>query len=345
MSRIILITGGAGFIGMNSSEQFIRDGWDVIVLDNLSRAGNDINLRYLEKNYAGKFKFVKADVRTDLKQLQECVNKSQVVLHLAAQVAVTTSVLNPCEDFQINAMGTFNVLEAVRNCPHKPLLMFSSTNKVYGKMEDVAIIKEGKRYRYKDLNNGISENRILDFYSPYGCSKGCADQYVRDYARIYDLPTVVFRQSCIYGPHQFGVEDQGWVAWFIIATVTGRPITIYGDGMQVRDVLHIDDLVDVYKKAASSSHKVKGKIYNVGGGPNLTMSLLELIDYLEKLLGRKIPLSFSDWRSGDQPIYVSDITNISHDLNWVPKISQDEGVKGLVEWVKDNKDILISILS
>jgi CDP-paratose 2-epimerase len=261
-------------------------------------------------------------------------------VHLAAQVAVTTSVMKPREDFEINALGTFNVLEAARASGRKPIFVYSSTNKVYGGMDDVRIAENDDRYYYADFPNGISEERILDFHSPYGCSKGCGDQYVRDYARIYGLRTVVMRQSCIYGTRQFGVEDQGWVAWFVIAAVTGRPITIYGDGKQVRDILFVEDLLDAYDAAIEHPEISAGQVFNLGGGAEKTISVWkEFFPMLAKLLGKPLEVKWGDWRPGDQKVYISNIGKAEKILKWQPKIGVEEGVRRLFDWVKLNKDL------
>lgn len=344
-SKTILITGGAGFIGVNAAEKFITAGWHVIIFDNLSRKGCRHNIEYLSLHYPKRFELVVGDIRYDHFSLLGAAQRSDVVLHLAAQVAVTTSIERPHEDFAINAQGSHNVLEAVREAGHKPLVIYSSTNKVYGNLSDIAIAEDEQRFRYRDLAGGVPEHRILDFHSPYGCSKGTADQYVRDYHRIYGIPTVVFRQSCIYGPRQFGVEDQGWVAWFIIAATLGKPITVYGNGKQVRDLLYIDDLIEVYLLAASDPSKVSGKIYNVGGGPQCTLSVLELLEQLENLLGKKLNFKFAPWRPGDQPIYVSDIGKIGRETGWQPAITPRAGVEKLYAWVSDNRPVLEKLFS
>ena len=335
----ILITGGAGFIGCNAAKRFMGKGYEVTVLDNLSRKGSENNLEWLRQQ--GEFEFIDCDIRDYAKVRKIFVDRNSidVVLHLAAQVAVTTSVLNPREDFQTNALGTFNLLEAVRDNKLDPIFIYASTNKVYGGMTDIKVIEKNGRYEYESLPEGISENRILDFHSPYGCSKGAADQYVRDYSRIYGLRTIVMRQSCIYGYRQFGVEDQGWVAWFTIAASLDKPITIYGDGKQVRDVLFIDDLVDAYEKAIENIKTASGKIYNIGGGPNNKMSLLELISFLERFLNKKIKYSFSDWRPGDQPVFVSNIEKAREELSWKPETDVETGVKKLSDWVKKNRSL------
>ena len=333
----ILITGGAGFIGSNVAERFLKKGCNVSVFDNLSRRGTSWNLDWLRRNYR-KMKFIKGDIRkyNDLLSAFR-KNRYDAVFHFAAQVAVTTSVTNPREDFEINALGTFNLLEAVRNTGQSPVILYSSTNKVYGGMTDIKITERDGKYCYESIPGGIDETRLLDFHSPYGCSKGTADQYMIDYARIYGLKTVVFRQSCIYGYRQFGIEDQGWVAWFTIAAMLEKPLTIYGDGKQVRDVLFIEDLADAYEAAIDNIEKCGGQAFNVGGGPNNTMSLLELIAFLEKFFGRKIPLKFADWRPGDQPVFICDITKAGKVFGWQPKTSPEEGVKLLYEWVKGHK--------
>jgi len=334
----ILITGGAGFIGSNAANYFLSQGHDVAIFDNFSRKGTESNLEWLKKNYPG-IKVIRGDTRK-FDDIKNAVAEGyDVLLHLAAQVAVTTSVVDPREDFEINAMGTFNVLESCRLADKKPIFIYSSTNKVYGGMEDVKTVERNGRYEYADLPNGVPENRLLDFHSPYGCSKGSADQYVRDYARIYGLKTVVCRQSCIYGYRQFGVEDQGWVAWFIIATILGKPLTIYGDGKQVRDVLFVEDLVAAYDSIIKNIDKISGNVYNVGGGSKNQMSLLELISFIENFTGKKLEYKFSDWRPGDQPVFVCDIEKAKREFGWEPKVSVEEGVKKLFNWVKENKNL------
>ncbi len=342
MNKRILIIGGAGFIGSNVANYYLKKGDKVTIFDNLSRNGSKENLKWLKRNYSD-LEFVKGDIRKDIRKLNKVVKDKDYIFHFAAQVAVTTSVINPREDFLINALGTFNILEAVRNYNKDAVLFYSSTNKVYGGMEDVEIVEKDNKYMYKDLPYGIPENRFLDFHSPYGCSKGTADQYVRDYARIYNLKTVVFRQSCIYGYRQFGVEDQGWVAWFTIATLFDKKITIYGNGKQVRDILFIEDLVKAYDMAAENENTY-GNIYNIGGGPENTMSLLELIAYLEEFFNKKIEYSFADWRPGDQPVFISDIRKAKEEFNWTPEVSVYEGVKKLSEWVNNNRNLFIKFI-
>lgn len=299
----ILITGGCGFIGTNAVLYFLKMGYEVIVIDNLSRRGSLVNARLLRQkaNKSGKLEVVAAcDVDEKFYSLRNflCDRNVDVILHAAAQVAVTNSVIDPVRDFEINASGTLNVLEAVRSLEKRPIVIFTSTNKVYGGMEDIAVIEQESRYCYKEKPLGISEKQLLDFHSPYGCSKGSADQYVRDYYRIYNLPTVVFRQSCIYGPRQFGVVDQGWISFLTASAFFGRPVTIYGDGKQVRDILFIDDLNRAFELAIKNIAKTKGQIYNIGGGYRNTVSILEIISILERLFSRKIEINFSAWRPG-----------------------------------------------
>lgn len=340
MARHYLITGGAGFIGSNYVHRLLSRGEKVTVFDNLSRAGARHNLVWLEQCFGkGAFDLVVGDVR-DASLAAETARTADVIVHLAGQVAVTTSVTHPRQDFEANALGTFNILEAARLSGRNPIVIYASTNKVYGGMEEVPLVEEATRWRYKDLLHGCPETQPLDFHSPYGNSKGCGDQYTRDYWRIYGLPTVVFRQSCIYGPRQMGMEDQGWVAWFIIAAVLGRPITIYGDGKQVRDVLYIDDLLDAYDLAIQKIEIARGQIYNIGGGPTHVMSVwAEFGPMLERLLGKPIPTARGDWRPGDQRVFYADIRKAERELGWKPKVGVEEGVRRLFEWVKQNKDL------
>ena len=340
MSKRILITGGAGFIGINTADYFLSKKYQVTLFDNLSRKGSEENLKWLKRTWGKSFVFIRGDVVTDRKKLDTAVGAADAVIHLAAQVAVTTSVQNPHHDFLNNAHGTMNVLEAIRRSPNKPMMIYSSTNKVYGNMEHAQVNLTEAGYRYVDYPNGVPTHAAIDFHSPYGCSKGAADQYVRDYARIYGLNTVVFRQSCIYGPHQFGVEDQGWVAWFVISGILNRPITIYGDGHQVRDVLYVDDLSRLYEMAIKNAKKMSGNIYNVGGGSNQVFSVLQTVKKLEHMLHKPMPHSFGDWRPGDQKVYVSDISKIKNDLGWEPQIGFDAGLKRLVQWAEGEQKTL-----
>lgn len=336
-----LITGGAGFIGTNTADRLLSDGHQVIIVDDLSRRGSESNLQWLRDRH-GDFPFHQVDVR-DYAVLSLAFREHEpldLVLHFAAQVAVTTSVEDPRTDFEVNALGTLNVLEAVRAMDDKPVVLYTSTNKVYGALTQLQVIEDDLRYRYADLPLGVTEETPLDLYSPYGCSKGAADQYVRDYHRMYGMRTIVFRNSCIYGTRQFGIEDQGWLAWFVIAAVKGAPITIYGNGKQVRDLLYIDDLVEAMLLAYEKIDKTQGRIYNIGGGAENSVSIwLEIEPILRKLLGNEIPVDYADWRPGDQPIYVSDITKASKDFGWRPKTPVDEGLDRLFNWVREHEDL------
>lgn len=340
MSKTYLITGGAGFIGSNYVSRLLARHEKVIIFDNLSRAGATRNLNWLREKFGEQaFKLIVADVR-DKDATTRAAAQADVIVHLAAQVAVTTSVIDPRDDFEINAVGTFNMVEAARLSGRDPVFLYASTNKVYGGMDDVRIIEDDGRYAYADFPLGINESRGLDFHSPYGCSKGAGDQYVHDYSRIYGLRSLVMRQSCIYGQRQFGVEDQGWVAWFIIAAVRGLPIKIYGDGKQVRDVLFVDDLLDAYDLGILKIDDVSGGVYNIGGGPNNVISVWkDFGPMLEQLLGRKIPVTWGDWRPGDQRVFVSDIRKAEQELGWMPKISVKRGVNRLFEWVQENAEL------
>lgn len=342
----IFITGGAGFIGCNSADFFLRQGHRVTVFDNLSRKGTAANLAWLQSNHGGdRLRFVRGDIR-DYEGLAAAVagsgvtDRADVVLHLAGQVAVTQSVVDPREDFTINAEGTFNVLEAVRHHAPDATVLYASTNKVYGGMEDVEIVERDGQYAYADYPYGIPESYPLDFHSPYGCSKGTGDQYTRDYARIYGLKTLVLRQSCIYGQRQFGVEDQGWVAHFVIAAVKERPISIYGDGKQVRDVLHIDDLVRAYALGIEQIDEMKGEVLNLGGGPENTLAIWAGFGpMLAGLKGEDVPVTYGPWRPGDQRVFVADIRRAETLLRWKPEISPEEGIARLYQWVKGNSDL------
>lgn len=334
-TKRILITGGAGFIGANSADHFLSRGWSVAVLDNFSRLGSKDNLAWLSKKWGKWVSMVRADVSRDAAILESEVKKCDAVLHLAGQVAVTTSVADPRRDFEENALGTLNVLEAIRLASQRPPLIYASTNKVYGEMADLGTRRTRDGWRYRRGVAGVSECQPLDFHSPYGCSKGAGDQYVRDYARVYGLKTVVFRQSCIFGPHQFGMEDQGWVAWFAIAALLGRPITIYGDGYQTRDVLYVSDLCVLYERALERMEKVSGKIYNVGGGPSRAVSVRGALAVLADALEKPISHSFGKRRPGDQKVYVSDIRAVARDLGWRPTVSFPEGMKRMVAWIQE----------
>ncbi|NND81206.1 MAG: SDR family NAD(P)-dependent oxidoreductase [Gammaproteobacteria bacterium] len=338
MTQKIMITGGAGFIGVNAAGQFLRDGWQVVIVDNLCRRGAELNLAWLQQQHS--FEFEKVDVRS-ADQIAKVVRAHlpDVVLHLAAQVAVTTSVADPRDDFEVNALGTLNLLEAVRLHSPDSFFINASTNKVYGKMAEHPVVERNGRYEYQFLQSGVPETQNLDFHSPYGCSKGVADQYTIDYSRVYGLETVTLRQSCIYGPRQFGIEDQGWVAWFTIAALLDKSITVYGDGKQIRDVLHVDDLVLAYKAAIGQRSDISGQAINIGGGPANTLSLLELLNYLREQLDKEITPAWDDWRPGDQPVFVCDLDRAQQLLRWQPTISVDAGVVRLIEWVGQNSEL------
>jgi CDP-paratose 2-epimerase len=335
-----LVTGGAGFIGCNLAHRLMASGRKVRVLDNLSRPGVEQNLQWLRQQHGELLEFVRADVR-DAAAVTQAVTGVQQVFHFAAQVAVTTSLENPQEDFAINAQGTLNVLEAARTRPVPPAVIMTSTNKVYGGLEDLALSVQGQRYLPVDpaiTRRGIAESRPLDFHSPYGCSKGTADQYVVDYARSYGMTTLVFRMSCIYGPRQFGTEDQGWVAHFILRALRGERITLYGDGMQVRDVLYVDDLVDAFLLAEQNAQRLRGRAFNMGGGAANAISLQDLLDRIGQLRGERPSVSFDDWRTGDQRYYVSDTQAFERETGWKPRVSAQEGIALLFEWLSARQE-------
>jgi CDP-paratose 2-epimerase len=334
----ILVTGGIGFIGTNLSNRLLSDGHEVVLFDNVGRAGVEENLNWLRRQHRNRIQFVKGDVR-DYGAVETVMRGSEIVFHLAAQVAVTTSVLNPQEDFAVNALGTLNVLESARRQRRMPIVLYTSTNKVYGGLEHLSIVERPTRYEFENLAYGVSESSPLDFHSPYGCSKGAADQYVRDYHRIYGLPTVVFRMSCIYGPHQCGTEDQGWVAHFALTSLRGGKLTIYGDGKQVRDLLYVEDLVDLMSRACVDIEHTAGQIYNVGGGPSNTISVwTELREPLERLVETLPAVDYGEFRPGDQRIYVSDIRKARQDLSWMPRVGIEDGLRLMVEAWRKNRE-------
>jgi CDP-paratose 2-epimerase len=336
--RPVLITGGAGFIGTNLADRLLSAGIPVLIYDNLSRSGVEQNLQWLIDTHGSLVQVEVADTR-NAQAVRRAVGRASFVFHFAAQVAVTTSLVNPVLDFDVNARGTLNVLEAIRQRPDPPGLVFTSTNKVYGGLPDIALVN-GTRYQPADpaiRASGIGEERRLDFHSPYGCSKGTADQYILDYARTFALPAVVFRMSCIYGPHQHGTEDQGWVAHFLVQAIGGRPIVIYGDGDQVRDVLFIDDLVDAFLIASEQIDRLTGQAFNIGGGPDNTTSLLELLTLIERLHGRRPAVTFEDWRPGDQRYYVSNIARFRGATGWNPKVAFSDGTARLYRWLLNER--------
>ncbi len=342
----VFVTGGAGFVGSHVAERYAREGHDVVVFDNLSRPrllkkeikNADYNKKYLEK--FRNVKFVKGDVRNG-KEIAVAAKDADVIFHAAAQTAVTTSVIEPGPDFEANALGTFNVMEAARRSGRNPSVVYCSTNKVFGgNVNKIRIVEKGNCYEFEpSFMNGVPEDFSIDHceHTPYGVSKLAGDLYVQDYGHVYGLKTGVFRMSCIYGTRQFGVEDQGWVAWFTIATVLGKPITIYGDGKQVRDVLYVTDLVELYDLFLKSS--LKHVVFNTGGGPKNTLSLLQLLDLLEKLTGKRSKISYSDWRPSDQKVFIADISAARKTFGWEPDVSPEEGVKKLVEFVSANKEL------
>jgi CDP-paratose 2-epimerase len=340
--RNILITGGAGFIGSNLAERLLEDP-DVrlCIFDNLSRSGVTHNVAWLRSLPGGnRIRLVEGDVR-DAQTVCDLAKDATEIYHLAAQVAVTTSIEDPRMDFEVNALGTLNVLEAARRSGRKPFLLFTSTNKVYGSLAGVPVQADGKHYRAIDPHfSGVQEDEALDFHSPYGCSKGAAEQYVRDYSRIYQIPTVVFRMSCIAGPRQFGTEDQGWVAHFLYSALERRPITIYGDGRQVRDIMHVYDLLDAIEGAHSNANRTSGKIYNLGGGPQRAVSVIEMIERIARETGVQPILRYSGIRPGDQPLYISNTGRVEADANCLARHSVRETLGDIHNFWKTNRDLL-----
>ena len=341
-SRIALITGGAGFIGSNLAERLLGDpDVHVRIFDNLSRCGVQHNLDWLQALDASRrLTVVHGDVR-DAAAVRDAVRNATEIYHLAAQVAVTTSVDDPASDFATNALGTFHVLEAARVSGRKPFFLFTSTNKVYGSLENTSVEVENLHYRACAPEfRGVDEAARLDFHSPYGCSKGAADQYVHDYARIYDLPTVVFRMSCIAGPRQFGNEDQGWVAHFVYSVLTGRPITIYGNGYQVRDVLHVHDLVDAMIAVRERVDRTRGHVFNLGGGMDRMISVLELLRAIEAKTGIPVHLQYSATRPGDQPLYISNTAKLRRHTGWQPSRSLDRILEDIHEFWRNHRQAI-----
>ena len=344
MTARALITGGAGFVGTNLADRILGDGGRVLVFDNLSRAGVEENLAWLTRRHGRGVDVEVADMR-DGAAVARAVAACDRVFHLAGQVAVTTSLEEPVADAEVNLGGTINLLEAARARPTPPPVVFTSTNKVYGGLEDVDLTERGTRYEPAEarlLGHGIGESRPLSFCTPYGCSKGAADQYVIDYARSYGVPTVVFRMSCIYGPRQFGTEDQGWVAHFLIRALERRPITIYGDGKQVRDVLYVEDLAEAFLRAQEEIQRLAGRAFNIGGGVRNTLSLLELLALIEQAHGHEPAVEFGPWRQGDQRYYVSDHAAFTHATGWRPRVSPARGVRALARWLAAERDTAVA---
>jgi CDP-paratose 2-epimerase len=338
-SSHILITGGAGFIGTNLADRLLSQGRRVLIFDNLSRSGVKTNLAWLRARHPDRLTVQLGDLRHE-GQVTEAVRQASAVFHFAAQVAVTTSVADPQHDFAVNAQGTLHLLEAVRHFAPAAPVFFTSTNKVYGDLADIPLFSDNARYEPQDATvrqYGVGEDRSLSFHGPYGCSKGVADQYILDYCRTFDLCGAVFRMSCIYGPHQFGNEDQGWVAHFILRALQGQPITLYGDGKQVRDILYVDDLLDALLWAHDHIEQVSGEAFNIGGGPANSVSLLELIDLIEELGDRTVDLQFSGWRPGDQRYYVSDTRKFTAAAGWRPQVDIVTGVRRLYRWLREHR--------
>ncbi|HVS76584.1 MAG TPA: NAD-dependent epimerase/dehydratase family protein [Steroidobacteraceae bacterium] len=336
---LTLITGGAGFIGTNLADRLLSQGAPVLVLDDLSRPGVERNLEWLRTRHPGRLQVEIADVR-DLLAVRRVVDRADRIFHLAAQVAVTTSLLDPVRDFEINVRGTLNVLEAARAWQRPPPLLFTSTNKVYGALPDVELERRDRRYVPADPRlaaRGVDERRALDFHSPYGCSKGAADQYVLDYARCFGVPAIVFRMSCIYGPHQCGTEDQGWVAHFLMRALERGVITVYGDGRQVRDVLYVEDLVDAMLLAMRAADRLAGQAFNIGGGPANSVSLLELLDVMAASMGMSVRVEHAGWRSGDQRYYVTNSGRFCAATGWSPAIPLAEGMGRLHDWLLSDR--------
>jgi CDP-paratose 2-epimerase len=334
----ILITGGAGFIGTNLAHRFLTEGQSVIVFDDLSRAGVETNLHWLMTTHKNLLKAEIADVR-DPTTLGRAVRNASAVFHLAAQTAVTTSLTDPERDFDVNARGTLNVLEALRACVRPPPLVFTSTNKVYGDLADIRLETVGSRYAPVDSalrRYGVSEERCLEFHTPYGCSKGTADQYVLEYARSYRLPATLFRMSCIYGPHQFGTEDQGWVAHFVRSALEQRRISVYGDGMQVRDLLYVEDLVNALLLARERIADCAGEAFNIGGGAARSASLLEVLEQIRRVHG-SCEVSFAAWRPSDQRYYVSNTRKYQRTTGWAPQVSVERGIEQLYDWAAQQR--------
>jgi CDP-paratose 2-epimerase len=339
--RPILVTGGAGFIGSNLADRLAGEGHRVLVYDALSRAGVDTNLAWLQQRHGDRIDFLHADIR-DEARLANAAAGAKAVFHLAAQVAVTTSMVDPRDDFSINIAGTLNLLDAIRTRSPETPVIFASTNKVYGDLIDLDFVLEDQAYRPVDAEvraHGIGEARPLDFHTPYGCSKGAADQYVLDYARSFGLKTAVLRMSCIYGQRQMGTEDQGWVAHFLIRALEGKPITLYGDGHQVRDILDVSDAVDAYVAAWRNIDTVAGQAFNLGGGPDNAISLRQLLAYIGEVLGRDVDLSFSDWRAGDQRYFVADTRKAQEALGLGRRVDWHDGVARLARWLAEARGI------
>jgi CDP-paratose 2-epimerase len=337
--RPILVTGGAGFIGCNIANALAERGHEVLVYDALSRPGVERNLAWLKERHGEQVQSIAADVR-DEDMLARAAREAKAVFHMAAQVAVTTSMVDPREDFDVNVRGTLHLLDAVRLKGDGTPIIFASTNKVYGDLADLEFRLEGDKYVAVDpavRAAGISERRPLDFHTPYGCSKGAADQYVLDYARSFGLNSAVIRMSCIYGVRQMGTEDQGWVAHFLIRALEGKPITLYGDGCQVRDILDVSNAVEAYLRTWANIERIRGRAFNLGGGPANAVSLRELLGHIAGLLGREVDVRFDDWRAGDQRYFVADTRAINAELGLSPAVPWKQGVALLAEWLRESR--------
>lgn len=340
--RSVLIFGGAGFIGSNWAHRLLKTtDAKIHVFDNLSRRGSHHNLKWLQKTAAGsdRLQVTVGDVR-DANLVERAVQKATEIYHFAAQVAVTNSVEDPRFDLAVNVGGTFNILEAARQSSRHPFLLFTSTNKVYGSLGHRQYPRSATRYVCTECDQ-VSESQPLDFHSPYGCSKGAADQYVRDYARIYKLPTVVFRMSCIAGPRQFGNEDQGWVAHFLYSALRGESISLYGDGRQVRDVLAVEDLMRAFEAVRSRIDRTAGEVYNVGGGLKNATSLLELIEAIRALTGCRMDYDIHPVRPGDQPLYVTNFGKLQRDVGWEPQMTLEQILENMYEWRKEHRELFL----
>jgi CDP-paratose 2-epimerase len=339
LDRPVLIVGGAGFIGSNLASRLARTGVRVRIFDDLSREGARENLEWLQSELGDRIEYQVADVRSR-DAIREAVDDSQAVFHFAAQGAVSGALDDPRRDFEINARGTLELLEAIRILPERPPLVFTSTNQVYGALSDVVLESKPTRWQPTELalaTRGIGEERPLSFHTPFGCSKGCADQYVLDYARMFGLPATVFRMSCVYGPRERGADDHGWISHFAIQAVDGKPLTIYGDGRQVSDVLYIDDLVDAFLHAWRNMAAVRGRAFNIGGGPANTLSVLELVEMLERLSGRKLAVRYDGWRAGDHRYYVSNSGAFTSATGWHPRVGPHTGVEALYGWLIEQR--------
>ncbi len=339
--RPVLITGGAGFIGCNIADALAQKGYRVRLFDSLARPGVERNLQWLTHRHGDRIETVVADIR-DEDELRRSAADVGAVFHMAAQVAVTTSLVDPREDFDINLRGTLHLLDALRLRSERVPIVFASTNKVYGDLSDLSFRLEGDRYVPVDpevRRRGISEARSLDFHTPYGCSKGAADQYVLDYARSYGLPAAVIRMSCIYGRRQMGTEDQGWVAHFLIRALAGDPITLYGDGYQVRDILDVSNAVEAYLAAWRNMDRIAGRAFNLGGGPENAVSLRQLLAHIGSLIGREVEIGFEDWRAGDQRYFVADTRAISRELALSAPVGWRQGVAALAAWLQEERKV------